>query len=97
MLDFSWAELFVVLIVAVLAIGPKQIPDLLYRFGRIVRRLQYMKYALTRQFDDFMDEAELKKIDISKEMVPSPPPEDESNFDLDHVQKIDNHDKHKKS
>lgn len=62
MLDFSWSELLVVLIVAILAIGPKQIPDILYHLGRFTRRLQYMRYALTRQFDDFMTDTELKKI-----------------------------------
>jgi sec-independent protein translocase protein TatB len=62
MLDFSWAELLVVLIVAVLAIGPKQIPEILYHIGRFTRRIQYMKFALTKQFDDFMDETEMKHL-----------------------------------
>jgi sec-independent protein translocase protein TatB len=62
MLDFSWSELLVVLIVAVFVIGPKQIPDILYHLGRLTRRIQYMRFALSKQFDDFMDETELKKI-----------------------------------
>ena len=62
MLDFSWSELLVVLIVAVFVVGPKQIPDILYHLGRLTRRIQYMRFALSKQFDDFMDETELKKI-----------------------------------
>lgn len=62
MLDFSWSELLVVIIVAVFAIGPKQLPALLYGLGRIIRRLQYMRYAVTRQFDDFMAETDLQDI-----------------------------------
>ena len=62
MLDFSWSELLVVLIVAVFVIGPKQIPDILYHLGRLTRRIQYMRFALSKQFDDFMDETELKKV-----------------------------------
>lgn len=62
MLDFSWSELMVVIIVAVIAIGPKQLPEVLYGLGRIFRRLQYMRYALTRQFDDFMDQSELRRM-----------------------------------
>lgn len=62
MLDFSWSEFLVVLIVAVLAVGPKQLPGLLYGLGRIVRRLQYMRFAVSRQFDEFMEETELQDI-----------------------------------
>jgi sec-independent protein translocase protein TatB len=62
MLDFSWSELMVVIVVAVIAIGPKQLPEVLHGLGRIVRRLQYMRYALSRQFDDFMEESDLKQL-----------------------------------
>lgn len=44
MLDFSWSELLVVLVVAVIVIGPKQIPDILYHVGRFTRRIQYMRF-----------------------------------------------------
>lgn len=69
MLDFSWSEFLVVLLVAIVAIGPKQIPDVMYGLGRIVRRMQYMRFALTRQFDDFMEQADLKQMqDLTKQM-----------------------------
>ncbi|MDY0030130.1 MAG: twin-arginine translocase TatA/TatE family subunit [Pseudobdellovibrionaceae bacterium] len=69
MLDFSWSELLIVLLVAILAIGPKQIPDVLYALGRIVRRMQYMRFALTKQFDDFMLQSDLKEMqDLTKQM-----------------------------
>ncbi len=71
MLDFSWSELLVVILVAVIAIGPKQLPEVLYGLGKIVRRLQYMRYALTRQFDDFMDQTDLKDIRNSARIVPA--------------------------
>ncbi|HPQ50258.1 MAG: twin-arginine translocase TatA/TatE family subunit [Alphaproteobacteria bacterium] len=62
MLDFSWSEFLIVLVVAILAIGPKQIPDVLYTLGRMVRRLQYMRFALTKQFDDFMEQSDLSEM-----------------------------------
>lgn len=62
MLDFSWSELLVVIIVAILAIGPQQIPDVLYRIGRIARRLQYMRFALSKQFEDFMEKSDLEEM-----------------------------------
>ena len=88
MLDFSWSELMVVIVVAVIAIGPKQLPELLFGLGRIVRRLQYMRYALTRQFDDFMDESELRRfredpVQMNQLPTSNPPPRvvDPSGFD----------------
>lgn len=70
MLDFSWSEFLVVIIVAVIAIGPKQLPEVLYGLGRVFRRLQYMRYALTRQFDDFMDQSDLQDLRKQTRIVP---------------------------
>jgi sec-independent protein translocase protein TatB len=55
MLDFGWAELFLIMALAVLVIGPDEIPSLMRGLGNLVRRFQYMKYAISRQFDEFMD------------------------------------------
>jgi sec-independent protein translocase protein TatB len=67
MLDFAWSEFLVVIIVAVIVIGPKQLPEVLYGLGRLVRRLQYMKFAMSKQFEDFMEQADLKEIrDLKK-------------------------------
>lgn len=60
MLDFSWIEFLVIIIIGVLVIGPKDLPAILYQLGKIVRRLQYMRFALSNQFDDFMQQAELQ-------------------------------------
>lgn len=62
MLDFGWTELFLIMAVAVMVIGPKELPALMHGLGRIVRRLQYMKFALSQQFDDFMNEADMKDL-----------------------------------
>lgn len=62
MLDFSWAELLLIMGVAVLVIGPKEIPGIMRGLGRIVRRLQYVKFALSQQFDDFMKDHDLEEL-----------------------------------
>lgn len=62
MIDFAWSEFFVIILVAVLVIGPKQLPEVLQAIGRIVRRLQYMKFALSKQFDDFMEQSDLREL-----------------------------------
>lgn len=62
MLDFSWAELFVIIVVALVVIGPKDIPQIMHTLGRFVRRLQYVRFAMSQQFDDFMKEHDLEDI-----------------------------------
>lgn len=56
MLDFGFPELLVVMVVAILVIGPQEIPAVMRTLGRLVRRLNYMRFALTRQLDEFMNE-----------------------------------------
>ncbi|MFP4313625.1 MAG: twin-arginine translocase TatA/TatE family subunit [Alphaproteobacteria bacterium] len=62
MLDFGWTELILIMAVAVLVIGPSEIPGMMRGLGRLVRRLQYIKYAVARQFDDFMKDADMEDI-----------------------------------
>ncbi len=59
MLDFGWPELLIIIAVTVFVIGPKDIPKVMHGLGRVVKRLQYMKFALSQQFDDFMKEQDL--------------------------------------
>jgi len=62
MFDISWAELFLIGAVAVLVIGPEELPGIMRNLGRAVRRLQYLRFALTQQFEDFIKEAELEEM-----------------------------------
>lgn len=65
MLDFGWAELFLVVAVAIFVIGPKDIPGVMAGLGRLFRRFQYMKYAVSQQFDQFMDVADVRDLQQS--------------------------------
>lgn len=62
MLDFGWTELILIMALAILVIGPNEIPGMMRGLGRVVRRLQYIKYAVSQQFDDFMKTAEMEDI-----------------------------------
>ena len=62
MLDFGWTELLVIMGLAILVIGPNEIPGLMRGLGNLMRRISYIKYAFTQQFDDFMREADLDDI-----------------------------------
>jgi sec-independent protein translocase protein TatB len=64
MLDFAWSELLVVIVVAILVIGPKDIPKLMHGLGRIARRVHYLKFALSQQFEDLMKENDLDELQM---------------------------------
>lgn len=55
MLDISFSELISVAVVAIVVLGPEDVPKLLYGLGRVARRLNYLRFSLTQQFDSFMD------------------------------------------
>lgn len=59
MFDLSWSELLIVVAVAVLVIGPKELPAVMHTLGRLARRLQYIRYAFSQQFEDFMAQNDL--------------------------------------
>jgi sec-independent protein translocase protein TatB len=56
---FSWAEIFLTAAVALIVIGPKDIPKVMYQIGRVARRLQYVRFAMSQQFEDFLKEHDL--------------------------------------
>jgi sec-independent protein translocase protein TatB len=83
MFDFSWVELLAVGAVAVVAIGPKELPTVMRTLGRAARRMQYMKYALSQQFDDFMRDQDLADLRRDAHYRPSVPGTDEAAADED--------------
>ncbi len=62
MLDFGWPELFVIVAFAILFVGPEELPRVMVALGRVVRRLQYIRYEISRQFEEVMREADLDDI-----------------------------------
>lgn len=59
MFELGWSEIFVIVALAVLLVGPKELPTVMRTIGHVFRRLHYIKYAFSRQFEDFMREADL--------------------------------------
>ena len=62
MLDCGWAELLIICAVAVFVIGPKDIPNIMYGLGRMMRRVQYIKYAVSQQFDELMNTGDIEEL-----------------------------------
>jgi sec-independent protein translocase protein TatB len=54
MFEIAWSELFIVLIVAIIVVGPKELPGMLRGFGRVLGKLRRQADDFRRQFDESM-------------------------------------------
>ena len=59
---FGWAELLIIVAVAVFVIGPKDIPNIMYGLGRLLRRFQYIRFAVSKQFDDILNAGDIEEL-----------------------------------
>jgi sec-independent protein translocase protein TatB len=66
MLDIGWMELMVVGIVALLVVGPKELPTLLRTIGRYVGMAKRQADQFRAQFDEAIRDSEFE--DLKKEM-----------------------------
>lgn len=62
MFDIAWSEILVVAVVALIVVGPKDLPRLLRTLGTIVRKLRRMSAEFKAGVDDFIREAELEEV-----------------------------------
>jgi sec-independent protein translocase protein TatB len=66
MFDIGWSELLIIGIVALIVIGPKELPAALRTLGQWMAKIRRMASEFQGQFHDAMREAELA--DLKKEM-----------------------------
>src|SRR3954453_8111750 len=66
MFDMSWGEVMVIGAVALIVIGPKDLPKALRTVGNMTSKVRRMASEFQSQFNDAMREAELD--DIRKEV-----------------------------
>jgi sec-independent protein translocase protein TatB len=62
MFGIDWSEMLVILVIAVVVIGPKDIPKIMYQMGRVARRLQYAKFAMSQQFDQILKAGDIEEL-----------------------------------
>lgn len=82
MFGIGWSEMLVIVAVAVLVIGPKDIPNVMYQVGRFFRRMQYIKFAMSQQFDDILRAGDIEE--LRKSVNFEAPKTDERAADEDH-------------
>jgi sec-independent protein translocase protein TatB len=54
---FSWSEIFLIAIVALIFIGPRELPALLHKLGQMTAKLRRSADEFRRHFEDSMREA----------------------------------------
>ncbi|WP_421592419.1 Sec-independent protein translocase protein TatB [Shinella sp. M27] len=59
MLDVGWTEILVIAIVLIIVVGPKDLPQMLRTFGRMVSKMRGMAGDFRQQFDEALREADL--------------------------------------
>ena len=69
MFDIAWSELLIVGIVALIVVGPKDLPILLRKLGQFMSVIRRQAAEFRTQFDDAMREAELDQIRKDMEKV----------------------------
>lgn len=57
MFDIGWTELLVLAVVAILIVGPKDLPRMLYSLGQALGKVRRQADEFRRQFNDSMREA----------------------------------------
>ncbi len=62
MFDISWGEMVLVGVVALVVIGPKELPTVMRTVGKYVAKLRTMAGDFRAQFDEAMREAELDEV-----------------------------------
>jgi len=70
MLDIAWPELVVIGVVALVAIGPKDLPKAMYTMGKWAGKLRVMAHDVHRAFEQVAYEAELAE--DAKKTTPPP-------------------------
>lgn len=62
MFDLSWSEILIVMIVALVVVGPKDLPRLMHMLGRWIAKARAMATEFRNSFDEMARQAELDEL-----------------------------------
>lgn len=71
MFDIGWSELLLVVVVAILVVGPKDLPRLMRTFGHYVGKLKRAAAEFQNQLNEAVAEDEIKEVRRSIESIRS--------------------------
>lgn len=69
MFDIGWSELLVIAVVAIVVVGPKDLPKLMRTFGHYAGKLRRAASDFQRQFEEAMRESEIDEVRKAIESV----------------------------
>ena len=69
MFDIGWSEILVIIVVAIVVVGPKELPRLMGTFGRYAGKLRRAAAEFQRQFDDAIRDTEMAEVKKAMEAV----------------------------
>jgi sec-independent protein translocase protein TatB len=77
MFDIGWSELLVIAVVAIIVVGPRDLPKLMRSIGHYAGKLRRAASDFQRQFEDAMRESEIEEVRkaIESAKVDGPPPD----------------------
>lgn len=78
MFGVSYMEMVIIGLIALIVVGPEQLPVLAARLGRLMRTLNMARWDLTRQFDE-ATRTPLKKQSFKIDEAPTPSSPEEEN------------------
>lgn len=62
MFDIAWSELALIAVVALVVIGPKDLPKVMRTLGQLIRKMRLLAGEFQHNFDDMVRQAELEEI-----------------------------------
>lgn len=72
MFDIAWSELGLIAVVALLAIGPKDLPRVMRTLGQWTRRARLMAAEFQGHIDEMMREVERDEVSRKSPETPAP-------------------------
>ena len=69
MFDIGWSELLVIAVIAIIVVGPKDLPKLMRSFGHYAGKLRRAASDFQRQFEEAMRESEVEEVRKAIESV----------------------------
>ena len=61
MFDISWSEMAIIVLVALVVVGPKDLPKVLRTFGQFMRKARSLSREFQSGLNDMLREAELEE------------------------------------
>ena len=62
MLSFGWSEIILILVIIIIVVGPKEIPNLLRQLGGFSKSLKKISREFKKSLNDIAEESDLKDV-----------------------------------